>query len=178
MLSIFSIAKFCAPYLLNEHVAFIKEATRAKQSLFASGPMKGYFAEENSGGNSGYAFGSFEEAEHRIDARLQLRNRPSSSPTTRPSDGEAAVPGHLSGFCGPDRVDCITPARDLGEAGVQRVLGAQRIGGGLGRVQIEEQIAGLDRLAHVDVDRRQFAGIERLDHLGIAGGLDLARATA
>ena len=72
VLSIFSIAKFCAPYLLNEHVAFIKEATRAKQSLFASGPMKGYFVEENGGGNSGYAFGSFEEAERRIDARLQL----------------------------------------------------------------------------------------------------------
>ena len=68
VLSIFSIAKFCAPYLLNEHVAFIKEATRAKQSLFASGPMKGYFVEET----SGYAFGSFEEAERRIDARLQL----------------------------------------------------------------------------------------------------------
>ena len=66
------------------------------------------------------------------------------------------------------RVDRKAPAGDLGEARVQRGLGAQRVGVRLGGVELEQEIAGPDRLALVDMDRRHLAGIERLDHLGVA----------
>jgi hypothetical protein len=56
-----------------------------------------------------------------------------------------------------------------------RVLGALRVGGGFRRIQFQKQIAGPDGLASLDMDRGDLAGIERLDHLGVAHRLDLAR---
>ena len=72
------------------------------------------------------------------------------------------------------RSNRIAAARDLREAGVQRVRGAAHVGAGFGRIQLQQQVARLDCLAGLDVNRGDLAGIERLDHFGIAGGLDLA----
>ena len=46
---------------------------------------------------------------------------------------------------------------------------------GLGRIELEQQSPAFTRLAVLDVDGGDLAGIERLDHLGAADRLDLAR---
>ena len=73
-----------------------------------------------------------------------------------------------------DRGDRVASAVDLGEAGVEGVLSRAHVRLRFRRIELEQQIARLHRLAGLDVDRRHLAGIERLDHLGMAGRLDLA----
>ena len=72
-------------------------------------------------------------------------------------------------------VDRVTAPRDLGQTRVKRVAGAQRVGVGFRRIQLQEQVSGLDDLASLDVDRSDLARIKRFDHLGVANCLDLAR---
>ena len=43
-----------------------------------------------------------------------------------------------------------------------------------GRIELDQHVAGFDRLAVLDVDRAHHAGLERLDDLGAAGRNDLA----
>ncbi len=81
----------------------------------------------------------------------------------------------LLGLCCLHRLNRIAAARDLREAGVHRVRGAAHVRAGFGRIQLEQKVAGLDCLAGLDVNRGHLAGIERLDHFGIAEGLDLSR---
>ena len=65
--------------------------------------------------------------------------------------------------------------RHLSQAGVERILGARCVGVGFRRIELQEQLARLDRLAPHDMDGGDLAWIERLDHLGVADWLDLAR---
>jgi hypothetical protein len=89
-------------------------------------------------------------------------------------DGHRLVPLRLLMRDASHCVDRIPPAGDLGEARVERRLRGERVGLVLRRVELEQEIACLDRLSRFDMVLRDPAGIERLDHLGIACRLDLA----
>ena len=126
--------------------------------------------------------------------RLRARSRPTrssgrSDPRAPRSDSGRCASRRASS-CAPDalsgsaadrlasssshRLDGVAPAGDLGEARVQSVRSAPDVGVGVGRVELEQKVAALDRLPGLDMNRRNLSGIERLDHLGIAWRLDLA----
>ena len=66
-------------------------------------------------------------------------------------------------------------ACDLSQTRVQPILGAHRISVGFGLIQLQKRVSRLDGLAFLNVDCRDLALIEQLDHLGVASRLDLAR---
>ena len=72
-----------------------------------------------------------------------------------------------------NRLDGEAPPRDLRESGVEGVARRARVRAGLRRIEVEQRIARLHRLSGLDVDRRDLARIERLDHLEVPGRLDL-----
>jgi hypothetical protein len=76
---------------------------------------------------------------------------------------------------GADRIDGEAPARDLSKAGAQSVARGVFVGGRFGRIEFQHKVADLHAAAVFDVDGGDLPGIERLDHLGAPGGLDLAR---
>ena len=78
------------------------------------------------------------------------------------------------GRSGSRSVDRIAAPRGLGHTRIERILGAQRVCGGFRGIELQEQVSRLDGLALLDVDRGNLAGIERLNHLGVAGRFDLA----
>ncbi len=69
----------------------------------------------------------------------------------------------------------VGAACDLRRVLVVRAARRIRVCSGLRGIEFEQYIAGFDMLAVGDVDRRNLAAVERLDHLGAARRLDLAR---
>ena len=72
------------------------------------------------------------------------------------------------------RVDRQPAAGDFAQARLQRLARLALVGGGFRGVELEQQVAGLDRLAVFDPDGGDLAGIERLDDLDPPGRLELA----
>ena len=56
---------------------------------------------------------------------------------------------------------------------LQRIPRARGVSAGLRRVELQEKIPRLNRFAGLDMDPRDFARIERFDHLGVTGRVDL-----
>ena len=66
-------------------------------------------------------------------------------------------------------------SRDVELGGDEIALLALLVGLGHRRIELDQNVAGLDALSVANVDRANHAGLERLDHLGAAARNDLAR---
>ena len=72
-------------------------------------------------------------------------------------------------------VNGVAATRNFGQRSIERFFARVRVGARFRRVKLQQQVPGFDAIAVSHGDRRDLAGLQRLDDFGARFGLDLSR---